>query len=388
MKNIMAVIIVLLSVTVSSSQGRKSKKEISVPMESVYWHYQPEQVEFITHRSVPAMRSKNGFLQVYLKDIIFTNGTIEYDVELTGMGFPGIFFRTSVDSLSGEHFYIRSFGPVSPLTRTTLQYDAVINGVSTWDLTDDYQTGASVYQEGWNHVKLVVSGKQMKVYVNDMQNAAMHVPNLEGMSNSGSISLNGNVIYSNLVIRPDHVEGLIPEGGYDPTQYDPRYLRNWRVTKPVDFPYGREVIRKFPPYYGDAIISDLPDSTAEWNPVKAGHRALVNLTDQIGMTKPGERKLVWLKTSITSDTTQLRRLDLGFSDEVWVFINGQLLHTDKNIYGTPGAKEPGGRCTIENASVELPLIKGDNEILIGLANDFYGGGIIARLDKTDGLDFK
>jgi hypothetical protein len=33
----------------------------------------------------------------------------------------------------------------------------------------------------------------------------------------------------------------------------------------------------------------------------------------------------------------------------------------------------------------LPLKEGDNEVLVGLANDFYGWGLIARLENLEGL---
>jgi hypothetical protein len=33
----------------------------------------------------------------------------------------------------------------------------------------------------------------------------------------------------------------------------------------------------------------------------------------------------------------------------------------------------------------LPLIAGDNELLIGVGNDFYGWGMVARLDSLEGL---
>src|SRR5206468_7150013 len=131
--------------------------------------------------------------EIFLKNYIFINGTIEFDVELSGMGFPGINFRMSNDRKNADNFYIRSFGPVSPLTRTTLQYAAVMDGMSIWDLSDEYQSGATIYQDKWNHIKLVVSGKQMKAYVNDMNKPALVVPELESWRDSGSISLSGNV---------------------------------------------------------------------------------------------------------------------------------------------------------------------------------------------------
>jgi len=40
-----------------------------------------------------------------------------------------------------------------------------MGGINLWDLSDEYQAGATIYQKGWNHVKLVVSGKQMRVFV-------------------------------------------------------------------------------------------------------------------------------------------------------------------------------------------------------------------------------
>lgn len=376
MKKRMICIALLLSCYVSYGQ-KNQKQEIRIPMEPKAWEYQPDQVEFTTHRSVPAAKALNGGLQLFLKDLVFKNGTITFDVELNENSFVGINFRESEDRKEAEHFYIRAFWPVSPLSRTTLQYATVIDGTSMWDLTDDYQAAAVVHQDQWNHVKLVIHGKQMLVYVNNLEEPALHVPLLEGVHDSGSISLNGNAIFSNLVICPDATEDLAATGGYEPTRYDPHYLKNWSVTKPVDFPLGRDIISE-----------DLPDSAAQWTAIQAEHRALVNLSRPFGSTEMGKRRLAWVKTSIQSESKQERRLDLGFSDEVWVLINGQLLYVDKNYFGSPGMKEPRGRCTIANTSIRLPLQEGENEIMIGIANDFYGWGLIARLDSTEGIKAK
>jgi hypothetical protein len=105
---------------------------------------------------------------------------------------------------------------------------------------------------------------------------------------------------------------------------------------------------------------------------------LVNLTRKFGRSNP--RRFVWLKTTVNAATAQTKKLQLGFSDEVWVLVNGRALYTDKNWYTHPIRKEPAGRCSIENTSFSVPLQAGDNTILIGVANDFYGWGIIARLD--------
>jgi hypothetical protein len=371
-----------------NSIGQKQKKptEIRVSMKPSAWEYDSTTTEFVMYKNTPVVRGKKGGYQIFLKNQTFASGTIEFDVELSGMGFPGINFRMSPDRKNGENFYIRSFGPVKPETRTTLQYAAIIDGVSMWDLADEYQSGAVIHQDRWNHVKLVVSGKQMNVYINDMSKPALRVPELESRTENGGISLSGNVIYANLVIQPNATEGLAPETGYNSTLNETRYLRKWLVSPPKDFPFGTDLLLPLPSMYGTLTKSDMPDSTAPWKPILAESRAIVNLSRLYGGAKDKDgRRLAWLKTTIESDKAQEKTLSLGFSDEAWVFLNGQLVYMDKNYFGTPGQKMPASRCTIENAKIKLALREGKNEILIGLANYFYGWGIIARLDDVDGI---
>ena len=360
-------------------------QDINIPMEPKYWDYDTSKVEFVKHRSVSAVKNKNGaYYAIFLKNQVFTNGTIEYDVELTGMGFPGINFRMSDDKKNGDNFYIRSFGPVNPEARTTLQYAAIMDGLNIWDLSDEYQSGAAIVQNGWNHVKLVISGKQMKAYVNDMRKPALVVPELESLRESGNISFSGNVIYANLVIRPNKTEGLSPEPGYISTRNDTRYLRSWELAPAKDFPIGKDLVMPLPSMFGKIQQSDLPDSTTPWTPIKAEPRGIINVSRKYGLKENDARRITWLRTTILSDKVQDRILSLGFSDEVWVFLNGQLVYVDKNYFGLPCAKND-GRCVIENASFKLALKEGKNEMLVGLANYFYGWGIVARLDKIDGI---
>ncbi len=363
---------------------RKSQ-ELHIPMTAEKWSYAPGQVEFMTGKEAGIMKIIKGPKSIVLKDFAFSNGTIEYDVELTGPGFPGINFRMDADQQNGENFYLRSFGKVTTDVRTTLQYAPIINGMSMWDLTDEYQTGATMNEAGWNHVKLVISGRQMKAYVNDMSKPALIVPELEGPEMSGGISLSGSVNYANFVIKPDVTEGINPEPGYNLMAQDTRYLRNWLVSEPTPLPFGKEPVTGVRSTYGKTGPAELPDSTSRWSPVKAESRGIVNLSRRYAHKADEVRLMAWLKTSIQSSKAQERLLSLGFSDEVWVFINGQFLYADKNYFGTPQQKFPAGRCTIENTSIKLPLKEGKNEIVIGLANYFYGWGIVARLDDTDGI---
>lgn len=381
-QNKMKVVLVIFAGLLSA---QLDAQVIMVPMEAKYWDADSTEVQFFKSGDQTAVKPKKSGFQIFLKDQVFTSGTIEYDVELTGIGFPGINFRMSADKKNGDNFYIRSFGKTNPLGRNTLQYAAIIDGTSMWDLSDEYQSGAVINQVGRNHVKLVISGREMKAYVNDMTHPALLVPKLEGANLSGSISLSGNVIYSNFKIIPGAIAGLSPDPGMDLTENDTRYLRKWQVTGPIDFPFGKEIIIPLPSAYGSLVKSELPDSNTVWKPIESGYRAMVNLSRIYPSGARDQRRLAWLKTTIHSDKDRESTLHFGFSDEVWVFVNGQILYVDKNYFGTPEQKEPRGRCTIDNSEIKIPLNQGENVILIALANYFYGWGIVARLESTDGL---
>jgi hypothetical protein len=98
-----------------------------------------------------------------------------------------------------------------------------------------------------------------------------------------------------------------------------------------------------------------------------------------------ERKVTWLKAVIESANDQRNNLDLGFSDEVWVFLNDRLVWVDKNLYQQDTQKYPKGRISVDNSRIPLNLKTGTNELTIAVANDFYGWGVIARLQSTDNI---
>jgi hypothetical protein len=242
-----------------------------------------------------------------------------------------------------------------------------------WDMLDEYQGPVVFKKDQWNHVKLVISGSQMLVYVNDTAHPALEIPQLEGNTTQGGLAFDGKAYIANLVIRPGDTEGLSPVPGFDPTYQDPRYIRSWTVTQPAALPTGREL-----------TAHDIPPAGTSWEKIEAERRGLIDLSRIYGLSK--ERRVVWLRARLKVETDQRHHVDFGLSDEAWVFINGQYLFSDKNIYVSAFRKDPDGRCTTENSSFTLPLKAGVNELLIGVANDFYGWGIIAKLDNMEGIE--
>ena len=276
-----------------------------------------------------------------------------------------------------ECFYFRTERAGDPTAGDAVQYAPSLGGINLWDLLGHFQTSAVFQKQKWNHVKLVVSGRQMRAYVNNENEPTLSVPRLEGNVTHGRIAFEGEAVVANLVfVKPGVVEGLYqPAAGIDPTDDEPRYLRQWQLSQPVVIPKGI-----------DFSYDSVPKPDAAWMPVGAERRGLVNLTRKFG--KAEGRRIAWLKTRVHSKTEQTRKLSLGFSDEVWVLIDGKLLYVDKNWYLHPIRKEPEGRCSIENTTFKLPLNAGDNDLLIGVANDFYGWGIVALIDSLEGVTFQ
>lgn len=360
----------------SYGKHAKSKTE-RIPMEAKFWEFEAERVEFINHNSVPAMRILPDANKVVAKNLNFKTGTIEYDVIVGEYPFVGFSFHRQNDS-EEEWFYLRSYAAGNPQFGDAIQYTPIINGVSMWDMYPQYQGSADFQKNEWTHVKLVIGTHQMLVYINELEQASLVIPYLEGNYNTGSIAFNGEAIFANLLVTPDETGNLSDNAGHDPVAHDPRYIQNWEVTQPISYPKGQEVTE-----------SDIPNDVSLWSPVVAERGALVNLSRKFGADENRSRRMVWLKTTFHSSTDQIRKLSLGFSDEVWVMINGQLLYVDKNYYNRPIMKEPNGRCSTENTTIEeVPLKEGKNEILIAVGNFFYGWGIIARWDSLDGISLK
>jgi hypothetical protein len=344
-----------------------------VPLEAGAWEFTPGKVEFSQADSRPVMRILPDAGPVVLKAPGFADGTVEFDYQPINPRFADVYFRWQ-NPAENECFYFRTARAGDPLVGDAVQYAPHLGEINVWDLLGHFQTNATFRKDGWNRVKLVFSGAQLRAYVNSSDRPTLAVDRMEGNVTSGRIAFVGEALVANLVVRPGVVENLSPVAGLDPTDHDPRYLRHWRVGRPSVIPKGI-----------DFAYDSVPKPDAFWTPLAAERRGLVNFTRLFG--KGEGRRLVWVKTTLKSASAQTRKLSLGFSDEVWVLINGKLLYVDKNWYFHPIRKDPEGRCSIENATFNLPLNAGDNELLIGVANDFYGWGLVARLDGLSGLTF-
>lgn len=338
------------------------------------WDFQAGKVTFLDYKGKKAMKIGSLSGQVVLKDFVFKDGTIEFDIEPHPAEFASSVYFHRKDAKEQEIVYLRVPRIGSKLANQGVQYAPYFDGVNMWDIYPQYQAPAMAKTGEWNHMKLVISGKQMKVYVNDMVNTVLEVPKLEGTMAEGSIAFEGEGYITNLQIKPNETEGLASYEGADMTKHDGQYLRKWAISTPVLFPKGNET-----------FAENLPDAEDFLESIDAETAGLLNLTRRFGATP--QRKLVWLKTSITASELTFTNLQIGFNDEIWVYLNNEMVLVDKNLFPQVGMRKiPGGRLAITNTVAKLNLKKGDNELLVAVANDFYGWGFMARLENVDKVE--
>jgi len=190
------------------------------------------------------------------------------------------------------------------------------------------------------------------------------------------LRLQGPATFANLVITPDTVDGLSPEPLRDPMEGDIGLVRNWRLSTVAALPDGKE-----------PVYNEMPGASPEWKTISAERNGLVNISRVYGKPLPDpNRAVTWLKTTISSERKQAKEVQIGWTREMWVFVNGKLVYADRNLFESEEARKiPDGRCSLENSTFTLPLEAGDNEVAVAIANNFFGWGLKLRLSDPDGV---
>jgi hypothetical protein len=314
-----------------------------------------------------------------LKDVDFRDGTIEYDIEEypDNEGIPGIWFRQQ-GTEAAENFYLRTDADC-PRSIECIQYAPVSHRNVEWDVYPEFQAAAPVHAKGWNHVKLVISGKRMNVFINGEAAPSLKVGKLAGDATSGALQLWGDAMYANLTIPPGATEGLPPSPLADPAKTDSGFVRHWSVSPASRLARG-----------DDAPLAAMPPASAPWESIAAEDKGFVNLGRRHGSYN-GVPDLIWLKTTIGADAAHTTHVSLGWAREIWIYVNGKRVFADRNLYyPASGRKPPLGRMSLENGGFDLPLRPGKNEVAIAISDDLgsmrhWGWGLEFHIDDLSGL---
>jgi hypothetical protein len=81
-----------------------------------------------------------------------------------------------------------------------------------------------------------------------------------------------------------------------------------------------------------------------------------------------------------------KKVDIGWTRALWLFVNGKLVYADKDLFEVEGSRKfPDARCSLDSGVATLPLERGENEIAIALANNFFGWGLMLRVADPEGI---
>ncbi len=303
----------------------------------------------------------------FLRDVEFENGVIEVDIAFAARSrsYPGIVFRMESEG-NYERFYIRPHR--SPYYSDALQYTPGFNGIDGWQLYngEGYTAAADILPDQWIHLTMEISGKQARVFLDDAPQPALAITDLKRGVSKGTIGLMGprdkTAYFSNFKYKIDNQ-----------LQFDPPpeietplgMITEWELSQPYDF--TTIDLERTPEQQG---ITDIT-----WQKVKSDPTGLVDISRYTGRTsRIGD--CVFARTTIQSDRDTVLNLKFGYSDAVFVFINGDLIffgnsayqHRDPSFLGIIGL----------NDAVYLPLKKGENELLLLVAESFGGWGFICQ----------
>jgi hypothetical protein len=296
-------------------------------------------------------------------------------------GFFGIQFRIADDGANAEWVYLRQHKSGLP---DALQYTPVLNTGLNWQLYNGpgFTGAVDIPKDVWFHLRLEVVGAQAKFYVQDMQKPALIMDDLKSGVQKGQVALYvlaGATYFTNFEIRPTSdvpwERHLLP--------MPPSTLTHWSLSPSYDA-LTRNLERPLLPPERDAIRwqdvdAEPPGLVVIYRYRQAPHPRVSFATDFSKRLEPQPgTKVVYARTSIESDRDQVKKLYIGYSDEVSVFLNGRILFRGRSAQNF---RDPGflGIVSAEDDAVYLPLTKGSNELVLAISELGGGWGFVCRL---------
>lgn len=379
----MKMLLVLLLFAPALSMAARSLDALEVAPGSPRWDLQGN-AKATVYRGRKCLQLDGGAAS--LKEFELSDGVVDVDVATpAARGFFGIQFRLDNDGANGEFVYLRQH---KSGMLDAMQYTPVLNTGLNWQLYSGpgFTGRVDIPRDAWFHLRLVVAGAQARLYVKDMNQPALVMGDLKSGLRKGQLALyvlTGTTCFANFAVRatPDVAwERRLPP-------MPPGTLTNWAISPAFDALARRP---EQPLTSADIAAMSWQDVTAEApgivpiNRYRESPHPRVSFANDFARRlepQPG-MKLVYARTSISAERDQLRKLSIGYSDDVSVFLNGQILYRGRSAQNF---RDPAflGIVDPENDAVYLPLKKGSNELVLAVSELGGGWGFICRLADAD-----
>jgi hypothetical protein len=371
-----AALVLVLAQTAGVSSAR------DLPFGDAAWKHGDPKARVETLGGRQALRLTTGMST--RRDVQFTNGTIEFDLWSTGeRAFAYLHFRMQ-DDRESEAIYFRLHKSRLP---DAVQYEPVYQGLANWQLYHgpDSTAEAEIRPGQWIHVRLVVDGEKAALFLGASTTPTLVVPQLARGKGGGYVGLRsflganvqGDVeppsSFANLVVKPDVIGFDFSSVPDRPFVALPGLVTKYRLG-PVFNP-------------GEGPVTTLPARNPSEEPEKvvtADSSGLVVLGRE-RIVPPGVRRYATTASfKVKAVSAAVKRLKIGFSDQASVFLNGRILYSGDQRYSFNFPRQE-GLIHLDQASVYLPLVEGDNEVRIVVSEVFGGWGLMAQFDDPKGL---
>jgi hypothetical protein len=360
-------------------QTPQTVQQLSVPPDSPRWELQ-EQAKVVDYQGRKSL-FLNGDAAI-LKDFEMRDAVIDVDVATpASRGFFGMQFRLDKDGANGEWVYLRPHKSGYP---DAMQYTPVLNTGANWQIYNGpgFTAAVDIPKDVWFHLRLEVVGAQAKLYVKDMDKPALVMNDLKSGIQKGLVALHvltGATYFSNFEIRstPD-----APWERHLPSMPSSTLIK-WSLSPSYDA-LERNPERALTPaevkaIHWQEVEAEPPGFVVLYRYREAPHLRVSFANDFSKRLEPQPgMKLVYALTNINSDRDAVKKLYIGYSDDVSVFLNGKILFRGRSAQYF---RDPGflGIVNPENDTVYLPLKKGSNELLLAVSELGGGWGFICRL---------
>lgn len=376
MRRLALCVLALLSISATHAQ---TPAALAVPADSPRWLLEGEA------KPVDYQGRKSLFLNggaATLKDLELRDGVVDVDVSTpASRGFFGIQFRIAKDGANAEWVYLRQHK--SGLA-DAMQYTPVLNTGLNWQIYNGpgFTGAVDIPKDVWFHLRLEVVGGQAKLYVKDMDKPALVMNDLKSGVEKGQVALavlTGATYFSNFEVRttPDaplerHLFPM-PAGTLSKWDLSPAYDALARHLERPLLRSERDGIR------WQEVEAEAPGFVVLYRYREAPHPRVSFANDFSKRLDPQPgMKVVYARTRIDSDRDQVKKLYIGYSDDVSVFLNDKILFRGRSAQNF---RDPGflGIVNPENDAVYLPLKKGSNELTLAVSELGGGWGFICRL---------
>ena len=356
-----------------------SSETLSIPPDSPRWDLEG-QAKPTEYHGRKCLLLDGG--AAVLKGFEMRDGVIDADVATPAKrGFFGFDFRIDKDGANYEEVYLRQHKSGLP---DAMQYTPVLNTGRNWQIYNGpgFTGAVDIPRDEWFHLRLEVAGAQAKLFVKDMNAPALVMNDLKSGVQKGQVALydlTGETYFSNFEVRttpdvpwerhlPAMSAGVLSKWSLSPV-YD-------ALTRNLELPLSRS---ESDGIHWQEVEAEPPGFVVIYRYRQAPHPMVSFQGDFSKRLEPQPgMKVVYARTNIPSDRDQVKKLEIGYSDDVSVFLNGQILYRGRSAQGF---RDPGflGIVNRENDTVYLPLKKGANELMLAVSELGGGWGYICRL---------